>query len=141
VRNKICPCREKIAKSLLLPKRPVFHFPGSCVLVRFGKIFLKIISLRPFVSILNPSERLDEISPMRNNALLKERNPSQKTFENHPSRKILQNIFNSTITLEIRKIITGGYCVAVEVILDENGNMSLVIYNPLKKKQEIISIA
>jgi hypothetical protein len=104
-------------------------------------IFLKNISLRPFVSILNPNERLDEISPMRNNALLKERNSSQKTFENHPSRKILQNIFNSTITLEIRKIITGGHCVAVEVILDENGNMSLVIYNLLKKKLKIISVA
>jgi hypothetical protein len=78
---------------------------------------------------------------MRNNALLKERNPSQKTFENHPSRKILQNILNSRITLEIRKIITSGHFVAVEAILDENGNMFLVIYNPLKKKLEIISVA
>jgi hypothetical protein len=130
-----------INKPVLLSKRPVSNFMASCILNLFGNILLKIASLGFCVSSLKLYERLDGISPIENNALIKERNPSQNTFENQDLDKIWKEIFNSGITLETRKIIAGGHCVAVKAIIAENGNKSLVVYDPLKKEPEIISVS
>jgi hypothetical protein len=132
---------EDIDKPVLLSKRPVSNFAASCLLVLSGNILLKTMSLGFCVGSLKLYERLDGISPIENNALIKKRNPSQNTFENQDLKEIWKEIFNSGITLETRKIITGDHCVAVKAIIAENGNKSLVVYDPLKKEPEIISVS
>ncbi|MDR0595519.1 MAG: hypothetical protein LBF94_02380 [Puniceicoccales bacterium] len=125
----------------LLSKRVYSNFWLASILNLLGNILAKIASLGLYVSSFDLEERLEaEITIPKIGLLSRDTWNSVPFFEREPFNNVWQRAFNNGISQEARDLKVFEHFVAVKAAIDENGQKFLIVYDPLKKAPEIITV-